>query len=95
MQWLSEGKRDREIALILGLSSRTVEKHVCHIFEKLSVETRTAAANQCRYSIALSARSEPPRTTRHIVLAARDGLPPKPTSLPDQRGKRIPKNGKH
>ena len=49
MQWVSEGKRDREIAVILGLSSRTVEKHVCHIFEKLSVETRTAAANHCYY----------------------------------------------
>ena len=54
MQWLCEGKRDREIAIILGLSSRTIEKHVGHIFEKLDVETRTAAASQCRYRVALS-----------------------------------------
>ena len=47
MHWVSEGKRDREIAVILGLSPRTVEKHVCHILEKLQVETRTAAANEC------------------------------------------------
>lgn len=59
MQWLCEGKRDREIAIILGLSSRTIEKHVCHIFEKLNVETRTAAASQCRYHIALSAMADP------------------------------------
>jgi hypothetical protein len=81
MRWLSEGKRDREIAIILGLSSRTVEKHVCHIFEKLKVETRTAAASQCRYSIALS-------TTLTTQCAARDGLPPKLMSLPDKRRKR-------
>jgi DNA-binding CsgD family transcriptional regulator len=88
MQWLSEGKRDREIAIILGLSSRTVEKHIGHIFEKLGVETRTAATSECRYSVALSARSEPviaQRTSR----AARDGLPSQPIYLPEQS---IPKN---
>lgn len=53
MQWLTQGKRDREIAIILGLSPRTVEKHVCHIFEKLNVETRTAAANECRFTVGL------------------------------------------
>lgn len=51
--WVSEGKRDREIAVILGLSPRTVEKHVGHILEKLGVETRTAAVNECRYAPAL------------------------------------------
>lgn len=54
MHWINEGKRDREIATILGLSPRTVEKHVSHILEKLKVETRTAAVNQCRHSLALS-----------------------------------------
>ena len=29
---------------ILGLSPRTVTKHLEHVFEKLGVETRTAAA---------------------------------------------------
>ncbi len=29
---------------ILGVSQRTVNKHLEHIFEKLGVETRTAAA---------------------------------------------------
>lgn len=59
MHWLSKGKRDREIATILSLSSRTVEKHVSHILEKLGVETRTAAANQWRYS------PSNPRTRSH------------------------------
>ena len=42
--WISEGKRDREIATILEISPRTVEKHVQKILEKLGVETRTAAS---------------------------------------------------
>lgn len=44
MHWLTEGKRDREIACIIGVSHRTVHHHVEHILQKLCVETRTAAA---------------------------------------------------
>jgi DNA-binding CsgD family transcriptional regulator len=55
MRWVSEGKRNREIAVILGLSSRTVEEHVSNIFEKLQVKTRAAAAGKCRHSIVPSA----------------------------------------
>jgi DNA-binding CsgD family transcriptional regulator len=50
IHWVTEGKRDREIAVILGVSPRTVEKHVGHILEKLGVETRTGAVNECRHS---------------------------------------------
>jgi DNA-binding response OmpR family regulator len=42
--WLAKGKTNRDIADILGMSHRTVNKHLEHIFEKLGVETRTAAA---------------------------------------------------
>ena len=42
--WVAEGKTDAEIGVILGVSARTVQKHVEHIFPKLGVETRTAAA---------------------------------------------------
>jgi DNA-binding NarL/FixJ family response regulator len=42
--WLSQGKTNAEIAMILGNSEATVKKHVLEIFEKLSVETRTAAS---------------------------------------------------
>jgi DNA-binding CsgD family transcriptional regulator len=44
LQWLAEGKRDRKIGVILNVSSRTVQKHVANILEKLHVETRGAAA---------------------------------------------------
>ena len=42
--WIAEGKRDKEIAVILGISYRTVTDHVRAILTKLGVETRTAAA---------------------------------------------------
>jgi DNA-binding CsgD family transcriptional regulator len=41
--WIREGKRDKEIAVILGISSRTVEKHVHQVLEKLQVENRCSA----------------------------------------------------
>ena len=44
LSWLSKGKTNRDIGDILGMSPRTVNKHLEHIFEKLGVETRTAAA---------------------------------------------------
>ena len=43
--WISQGKRNSEIAEILGAGSRTIGKHLERIFVKLGVETRTAAAN--------------------------------------------------
>jgi DNA-binding CsgD family transcriptional regulator len=42
--WLSEGKTNNEIGQILGVHPLTVKKHVEHIFQKLGVENRTAAA---------------------------------------------------
>lgn len=41
--WVAQGKGNPEIAEILGLSVATVKKHTIHIFEKLGVESRTAA----------------------------------------------------
>lgn len=43
LSWLAKGKTNRDIADILGMSPRTVNKHLEHIYEKLGVETRTAA----------------------------------------------------
>lgn len=41
--WLGAGKTDKDIAAILAISPRTVQKHLQRIYEKLGVETRTAA----------------------------------------------------
>lgn len=50
LRWLACGKTNKDIADILGLSPRTVNKHLEHIYIKLGVETRAAAT-----SVALSA----------------------------------------
>jgi DNA-binding response OmpR family regulator/DNA-binding CsgD family transcriptional regulator len=42
--WISYGKPNRVISEILGISPRTVNKHLEQVFEKLGVETRAAAA---------------------------------------------------
>jgi DNA-binding CsgD family transcriptional regulator len=42
--WLTQGKSNPEIAIILQMRPRTVEKHVERILDKLGVENRTAAA---------------------------------------------------
>jgi DNA-binding CsgD family transcriptional regulator len=42
--WISEGKSNQDIGVILGAKTGTICKHVEHIFGKLNVENRTAAA---------------------------------------------------
>jgi DNA-binding CsgD family transcriptional regulator len=42
--WLSRGKTNRDIGEIIGMAPRTVNKHLEHVFAKLNVETRAAAA---------------------------------------------------
>ncbi len=44
LAYVAMGKTNPEIAIILGISRLTVKKHLEHIFQSLSVETRTAAA---------------------------------------------------
>ena len=44
LYWVIYGKTNRDIGDILESSHRTVNKHLEHVFEKLGVETRTAAA---------------------------------------------------
>ncbi len=44
LYWVIYGKTNRDIGDILKSSHRTVNKHLEHVFEKLGVETRTAAS---------------------------------------------------
>jgi DNA-binding CsgD family transcriptional regulator len=44
LYWVAKGKINRDIADIVGASPATVKKHLEHVFAKLGVETRTAAA---------------------------------------------------
>ncbi len=40
---IAQGKTNPEIGMLLDISTRTVQKHVEHIYVKLGIETRTAA----------------------------------------------------
>ena len=44
LTWLARGKSSRDIADILNLSPRTVNKHLEQMYAKLGVENRAAAA---------------------------------------------------
>ncbi len=44
LQWISQGKTNREIGIILGISGLTVKKHVEHLFTKLGVDNRVSLA---------------------------------------------------
>jgi DNA-binding NarL/FixJ family response regulator len=43
LTWLCGGKTNRDIAQILGMSPRTVNKHLERIYQKLGIETRSSA----------------------------------------------------
>lgn len=45
LYWAIKGKTSRDIGDILSASPRTINKHLEHVFVKLGVETRTAAAS--------------------------------------------------
>jgi DNA-binding NarL/FixJ family response regulator len=44
LYWVVKGKTNRDVSDILGSSPATVKKHLERVYEKLGVETRTAAA---------------------------------------------------
>lgn len=46
MTWVARGKSSTDIAVLLGLSDRTVDFHVENVIRKLGVATRTQAAIQ-------------------------------------------------
>lgn len=44
LQWVAKGSTNKEIALVLGIAASTVRLHLCSVYRKLHVSTRTAAA---------------------------------------------------
>jgi len=56
--WVAQGKANADVATILGMSEKTVKIHLNHIFEKLSVETRTGAAMMAIETLSKARRSE-------------------------------------
>ena len=43
LAWVAQGKTNRETGVILEMSTRTVQKHLERVFDKLGVESRTGA----------------------------------------------------
>ncbi len=80
--WLSEGKADSEVAIILGSARRTVEKHVEHILGKLHAENRAAAIRT-----ELKAMGDPRGWTWRAVSQALPGLSVEARLLPDAGGR--------
>jgi DNA-binding CsgD family transcriptional regulator len=50
LYWVSMGKTNEEVSMIIGAKPMTVKKHLEHIYDKLGVPNRTAAA---RLTVAL------------------------------------------
>lgn len=53
LYWVANGKTNREVAQILELSPRTVNKHLEQVFAKLGVDNRTAAAGMALKKLAV------------------------------------------
>jgi CheY-like chemotaxis protein/DNA-binding CsgD family transcriptional regulator len=51
LYWVVKGKTNRDIGDILGASPATVKKHLERVYEKLGVETRTAAAGMAMHKV--------------------------------------------
>ncbi len=57
LYWVAKGKTNRDIGDILGSSPATVKKHLERVYEKLGVETRTAAASMALQRVRELART--------------------------------------
>jgi DNA-binding CsgD family transcriptional regulator len=83
LQWLAEGKSDDEIALILGLSRKTVSNHVLDLLHKLGERKRIDGVNAALRIVELAPVVEfeaPPRhrddkLQSHILALARAQWP--------------------
>ena len=51
LSWLQQGMSDKEIALVLEISPRTVQKHLQRIFLHFDVHTRAEAIVRMRRGI--------------------------------------------
>ncbi|MFP5391310.1 MAG: response regulator [Gammaproteobacteria bacterium] len=70
LNWVIKGKTNRDIGEILGMSPRTVNKHLEHVFDKLGVETRTAAAAQAMNRLRAASQDGPGPGPGSTSLAA-------------------------
>lgn len=65
LRWLAQGKSSPEIATILGISPRTVSKHLTGVYQQLGVENRHAAIATVLDAVRSHKGSDDKRLTRH------------------------------
>jgi len=65
LRWLAQGKSSPEIATILGVSSRTVSKHLTRVYQQLGVENRHAAVATALDAVRSRKGSHDKSLTRH------------------------------
>jgi len=68
--WISQGKSNQDIGVILGAKTGTICKHVGHILSKLNVENRTSAAVvalETRRTVRIRSQSKPARPWAAVV----------------------------
>lgn len=72
--WIARGQSNAEIAVILRISPLTVKKHLEHVFSKLGVKTRLAAAVRagaaCSPRSSLLVRTSPSRVLMHDIVCS-------------------------
>jgi DNA-binding CsgD family transcriptional regulator len=71
--WISQGKSNHDIGVILGAKTGTICKHVGHILSKLNVENRTSAAFvalETRRTVAVRSQSKHARTWSAVGVIA-------------------------
>lgn len=56
--WVAQGKSNADVGVILNMAEKTVKIHLGHIFAKLGVETRTAAAGVALEKLPRQLRAE-------------------------------------
>lgn len=82
-RWIARGRTNPEIAKILDMAPRTVEKHVENILVKLGVENRTAAAMMIGGRVTHVPRTPPPPGSgprKATSRKKRTGTPARPRS---------------
>ena len=73
LAWVARGKTNSEVATILSVRLRTVKNHMERIFQKLGVESRTAAAVRVWESHGLKDPSDQNVGQEHFISCARCG----------------------
>lgn len=58
--WTAQGKSNGDIAVILGMSEKTVKQHLGSVFQKLGLESRTAATLRALEVLAAGPRAVQP-----------------------------------